>query len=365
MTVADRRTYRDIGRQADTLAETAALLAGISLPAAVLEGRRFLFTGCGSSYYAGSSAATLLTTLSGRCAAAAPSSEVWLLPDTYLDADTVVVGVSRTGTTTEVVRVMELAREQGLSTVALTLAAEAPVLDLATVGVSMSHVGEEGRVMTQSFSNLLFAGQWLAASVAAHAGESDGKAYVEGQHALVEALHRLLPDLDRYARRVAERGNTHYALIGSGPNSAVCSEGVLKIEEMTQIPAESVSALEYRHGPIAALDATSQLVLASCPRTVAFDAILAADALELGYRALVLAPPTLRDRFADGTEFFGLDADLPNWLYANMILAFFQYLAYHRTVTLGRDPERVRNLDKTTTPVVDPHVVSLPAGRIG
>lgn len=360
----DTKTHRDLDRQSVTMRDTLHLLGTFRPPMAILDGHRFLFTGCGSSYYAGLSAATLMTTLSGRSAAAAPSSEVWLLPDTYLTLDTVVVGASRTGSTTEVVRVLEIARTRGLPTVALTLADSAPLLDLADFRVSMKHVREEGRVMTQSFSNLLLAGQWLAATVADHHDRSQGREYLDGFTALVGLLDRLLPLLEEYGAKVAIRNSTHYALLGSGPASAVCSEGVLKLQEMTQIYSESAPALEYRHGPIAALGPNSSLILASSPATRAFDTILAEDALVLGYRPIVLTPQSCAQEFPAGAEVFAMPGDLPDWLWSNVYLAFFQYLSWHRTVSLGRDPERVRNLDKTTSPVVDPHVVNLPPGRI-
>ena len=364
MTSTDTRTHRDLGRQSATMRETLALLRTLAPPRRVLEGRRFLFTGCGSSYYAALSAATLMTTVSGRPAAAAPSSEVWLLPDTYLDDDTVVVGVSRTGTTTEVVRVLEVAQARGLPTVALTLAAAAPLVDLADFTVSMKHVGEEGRVMTQSFSNLLLAGQWLCARVAQWTDRPSGVEYLDGFGDLVDLLDELLPTLEQWGADLAARESGHYVLLGSGPASAVCSEGVLKLQEMTQIPSEAFAALEYRHGPIAALGAGSALLLASCPATVPFDRILAGDALTLGYRPIVLTPASAAAAFPDGAEVLALPGALPDWLWPNVYLAFFQYLSWHRTISLGRDPERVRNLDKTTSPVVDPHVVDLPTGAI-
>ena len=364
MTSTDTKTHRDLDRQSATMRQTLALLRTLEPPRSVLGGRRFLFTGCGSSYYAALSVATLMTTLSGVPAAAAPSSEVWLLPDTYLDDDTVVVGVSRTGTTTEVVRVLELAQTRGLPTVALTLAATAPLIELADFAVSMRHVGEEGRVMTQSFSNLLLAGQWLCAKVAQWTDHPRGVEYLDGFDSLVELLDQLLPRLEQWAAELAARKNEHYVLLGSGPAAAVCSEGVLKLQEMTQVPSEAFAALEYRHGPIAALGSASALILASCPATVPFDRILAQDALTLGYRPIVLSPESGAAAFPDEAELLTVPGTLPDWLWPNVYLAFFQYLSWHRTISLGRDPERVRNLDKTATPVVDPHVVDLPAGDI-
>lgn len=358
------KTHRDLDRQGATMRKTLQLLAQLPVPAPVLQGRRFLFTGCGSSYYAGLSAATLMTTLTGRPAAAAPSSEVWLLPDTYLLPGTVVVGVSRTGTTTEVVRVLQIARDQGLTTVAFTLAPSAPLLDLADFAIRMDHVGEEGRVMTQSFSNLLLAGQWLAATVAQHDHRNMGQLYLDGFHQLVDLLDKVLPELETRAAELAAREHTHYVLLSAGPTAAVCSEGVLKLQEMTQLASESVAALEYRHGPIAGLNNSSVMILASCAATLPFDVILAADALSLGYRPVALTPSASAKAFPPGTIIVTVPGELPDWLWANVHLVFFQYLSWHRTVLLGKDPERVLNLDKTTQPVVDPHVVDLPPGRI-
>ncbi|GGM17515.1 SIS domain-containing protein [Nakamurella endophytica] len=359
----DTRTHRDLDRQGSTLRRTLEQLQATELPDAVLSAPRFVFTGCGSSYYAGLSAATLLSTLSDRTAIGVPSSELWLLPDTYLSPGSVVVGVSRTGTTTEVVRALEIARERSLPTVALSLADTAPLLDLATAPIALRHVGEEGRVMTQSFSNLLLAGQWLAAAVSRADGDPRGGPYPAGFTALVDAVDRLLPDLEAVAARIAARQHGHYVLLGSGPTSAVCAEGVLKLQEMTQLPSESVAALEYRHGPIAGLSARTALILASTPATAPYDRILAADAVTLGHRPIVLAPSG-SGGFPAEAELVELPAELPDWLWPNLYLPFFQYLSWHRTMLLGKDPERVNNLDKTTSPVVDPHVVDLPPGPI-
>jgi len=87
---------------------------------------------------------------------------------------------------------------------------------------------------------------------------------------------------------------------------------------------------------------------------------LAADAFTLGYPLILLTPLATADRFRAGAELIALPGKLPNWLWPDAYLAFFQYLSWHRTIFLGRDPQRVRNLDKTAEPVVDPHIVDLP-----
>lgn len=355
MSSDDRLTYVDILRQGETLSETLDRLEQAPPPDGFSRSRSFVFTGCGSSYYAAEGAARLLSALADVHATAAPASELWLVPELYLREDSVVIGVSRTGTTTEVVRALEQARGRGLATGAISLGVGVPLYDLADFRLELSHVGERGRVMTQSFSNLLLAGQWLALQ----AGGRAAQAYTRGLRAAVDAVAALLPALDERARAVARRGHEQYVMVGSGPIAPLCAEVVLKIKEMTQLPSESYAALEYRHGPIAGLTATSLVSYVSTPRSSAFDAIGVGDAHLLGADALVAGPAAALAGLPDTVESLVLPDGLPDWLYGNVALPFFQLLAYHRTVELGANPEAVRNLDKHTDPHVDPHVVGL------
>lgn len=355
MSSDDRTTHRDILRQGQTLSATLDLLEQTPLPGALSQPRSYVFTGCGSSYYAAEGAARLLASFGDARATAAPASELWLVPELYLRDDSVVVGVSRTGTTTEVLRALEQARERGLPTGAISLGTDVPLYDLADFRLDLSHVGERGRVMTQSFSNLLLAGQWLALQAVGKPAQP----YARGLRAAADAVAALLPAFDERARAVAGRGHGQYVVLGSGPIAPLCAEIVLKIKEMTQLPSESYPALEYRHGPIAGLTGSSLVSYVSTPRSSAFDAIGVGDARLLGADALVAGPPAALAGLPVATETIALPDDLPEWLYGNVALPFFQLLAYHRTVELGADPEAVRNLDKYTDPHIDPHVVGL------
>lgn len=345
-------TLRDILDQGRTLTETLDRVTSTGLRIGA-QGR-VLFTGCGASYHAASGAASLLAALTDADATAAPSSEVWLAPEIHLRPGTTVVALSRTGTTAEVIRVLELAGERGLRRVVISLGAEVPAYELADAHLALGHVVEVGRVMTQSFANLLLAAQALA--VMASQRES-ARRYRAGLAETVAAVNDRLPGFDLAARSVAQQGSEHYVFCGGGPPAAVCSQAVLMMEEMTQLPSESAAGLEYRHGPIAALGSRSLLTIVSSPRSLPFDALLAQDTVTLGYEPLVLAPARSLPRFPTQAATVELPDGLPSWLYGNVALPFLQLLAYHRTVALGANPEAVRNLDRTAEPHVNPHVL--------
>lgn len=354
----DSKSYTDIFAQASTLPETAEALTRMETPSfATTPGRSFVFTGCGSSYYVGQSAAHLMRALGGPPASAVPSSEIWLLPDMWLRDGTVLVAISRTGTTAEVLHALECARERGVPTITISLADAVPMHDLSDFPLPLTHVGEVGRVMLQSFTNMLLAAQWLAIGVSRAAGSSVAPTYAAGLARVAEAVGSLLPLFDQRARAIVQDSVGQYIFLGSGPFAGLCAEAVLKVQEMSQAPAESYAGLEYRHGPIASLTERSVVACMSCKHTVAFDALQMEDAHFLGGRPLMVGPEDCIRQAPAGVATLTLPEGLPAWFYGNLALPFFQLLAYHQTIAQGANPDSVRNLDRTIDPHINPHVL--------
>ena len=358
MSETNSKAYADILGQATTLPRTAEFLQQTQVPAFATElGRSFVFTGCGSSYYVGQCAAQLMRALGGPPASAVPSSEVWLLPDMWLREGTVLVAISRTGTTAEVLRALESARTRGIPSVTISLAQDVPMHGFGSFALPLTHVREAGRVMLQSFSNMLLTAQWLAAAVAQEADPALATPYLAGLGPVARAVREVLPMLDEEAQAIVRGGASQYVFLGSGPFAGVCAEAVLKIKEMAQVPSESYGGLEYRHGPIATLTTGSVVAIASCRHTAPFDILQAADVQFLGGQAILVGPEDSLGGAPAGARTIPLPADLPPWLYGNLALAFFQLLACHQTVAQGANPDSVRNLDRTIDPHIDPHVL--------
>src|SRR5512135_1469209 len=100
-------TYEEIKSQTRAWAQALELVSRTPLPQAEDYGQ-VIFTGCGSTYYLSLAAAALYQELSGRTARAAPGGELWLNPQTFLSQEkTLLVAVSRSGTTTETLRAVE------------------------------------------------------------------------------------------------------------------------------------------------------------------------------------------------------------------------------------------------------------------
>ena len=349
-------SYHDILEQGPSLHRTTELAADVRVPGA---DHPWLFVGCGASYHAGSAAAGLLNVLGGW-AEAAPASDLWMNPDVWLRPGSVVVGLSRTGTTTETVAALRVAREHGASTIGLSLAGESPVATQVDTSLVLDHVGESGRVMTRSFANLLAAAQSFAVSAAVASGsapDAEVDHYRTGLRRLGDQVGTAVGSYDDAARRTARAASPHVVLLGSGPDLALCRQAALQLQETARPAVEAHAVLDYRHGPLATLTPDSLVVLLVNDRSLPAGLVLAADVGTLGGTLVAVGPADLVDRFPDHVDRVATPGTLPRWLGGNLALPFLQLLAYHLTVARDADPESVRNLDRTKQPHVDPHVL--------
>lgn len=344
-------TYREIMAQGDSLQRTLPILEASTLPTFLTErGRVPVFTGCGTSYHLAVYAAGVTRALAGVPAIAVPASELWLLPELhYLKQERyALVAISRSGTTTETVRAVEVARRWDVPVLAVTCAGGSPMSDAAVSSIRMPHVTEASVVMTQSFSNLLFALQWVAAGIAGATGV-DATAYVNGLRRLPAAVAGCLGRLDKAAASVTARGFKHYVFLGQGPLYGVALEAMLKMKEMTQVPAEAYSTLEFRHGPKSTVTTGSLVVLTSCNRNLSPDLSLASEMPQLGGEALILAPESGVHAPPERVEAIALPDGFADWQYGSLAIPFFQLLGYHQTRVMGLNPDSPRHL----TQVVD------------
>ncbi len=345
-------SYHDIVGQADSLRATISMMAP-AVPA--LQGRRsWLFTGSGASFHAATTAAAMVAASGDVTAVAAPAAEVWMNPEMWFRSGAVVVALSRTGTTTETVQALRAAnRVTDTTTVGFSLAPGTEVVKEADYGFSLQQVGEKGRVMTRSFCNLLLASQILALTATASADV----AALRHVSLLPDAVSEGMDTYDVLAQKLAQRPTDHVVFLGSGPNIGLCRQAALQLQETSGLPVEAHSVLDYRHGPIASLGATTTVVILTSAKSKPADLIVADDVSTLGGTAAVVGAPEDLRAFRPTTEQVPVPGGDRSWLAGNVALPFLQLFAYHLTVQRDADPESVHNLDRAKCPHINPHVL--------
>jgi glutamine---fructose-6-phosphate transaminase (isomerizing) len=256
-----------------------------------------------------------------------------------------VIGISQSGVSPDVVGVLAEARAQGRPTVAVTNTPGSPLAAEADHLLAM-HAGTERAVAaTKSYVNS------LGALVLLSAGLEGDPARVEALRRVPAALERALDDSSRSAGAAAARllaTAPVCAVVARGFNHATAFEVALKVTELTGTLAVPFSGADLLHGPIGAIGQGFPVVLvaptgASLPQLREVQAALR----ERGARILAIADDP--EVLAGAAERLALPAGLPEWLSPLVAVAPGQVVAMELARLRGVDLDRPGGLSKVTT----------------
>jgi glucosamine--fructose-6-phosphate aminotransferase (isomerizing) len=253
-----------------------------------------------------------------------------------------VIGISQSGKSPDVVEVVAEARRQGRPTVALTNSPASP-LGMAADAVLKLEAGNERAVAaTKTYVNSLGA---VALLFATTTGD---------EHALAELEHlpeQLEAQLERSWRDLAKLdgfgGIGGGTVVARGINFCTASEIALKIRELSGLLFESYSAADLMHGPVAAI-AEGWPVIAVAPSGPAFAAMVdAVDAVDRrGARTIVIASDEAL--LARGEVGLPLLPDVPEWLSPLVAVVPGQLAALRLAQLRGVDLDQPLGLSKVT-----------------
>ena len=256
---------------------------------------------------------------------------------------TLVIGISQSGQSPDIVGVVQEGRRQGALTLAITNDPSSPLAAAADM-VLDTVAGPENAVAASK----TYTAQLLAIALLCAASQDDPRLFADLERlpALVEEVLGLDSAIEVAAQRY--RYMEQCVVLGRGFNYATAYEWSLKLKELTYVVAEPYSSADFRHGPVAIV-CDGFPVLAVAPAGVVFDDTLAlletlaeehqAELLVLSNeeRALRLAQTPLR-----------LPAELPEWLSPLVSIVPGQLFSYHLTRAKGYDTENPRRLHKVT-----------------
>ncbi len=250
-----------------------------------------------------------------------------------------VVGISQSGESPDIVSVLEEGREQGRPTVALTNEPDSPLADVADVVIDLDAGEERAVAATKTYTAQLTVVALISEAMSGATGTLDLLP------SLVEhALHQ-----ESRAADVATRhaGMEFCAVLGRGFNQATAFEWALKLQELTQVVAQPFSTADFLHGPIAVLE-PGYPVLAVAARGPAIDDVI--DVLrrckEAGASLVAIGNDTRLAEIAPHPLEF--ETEIDEWLSPIPAVVLGQLFAYHLTLAKGLDPEQPRGLHKVT-----------------
>jgi glucosamine--fructose-6-phosphate aminotransferase (isomerizing) len=243
--------------------------------------QRIVLTGMGSSYH---SLLPLYWSLiaGGFNPVMVETSELIHYGLPLCDEHTLVVAVSQSGASAEMVRLLDL--ELRSTVLGVTNTAGSPLAQRAGLSL-LVQAGQEYSVSCKTYLGGLLCLQWLAALFSG-AGEAQTLQRLESA---AELTQRYLQDWRAHAEALAIslRGIQHLFLAGRGDSLAAVSTGALIIKESARFHAEGMSSAALRHGPLEMLQAGMlTVVFSGAARTQALNRQLAADLLARGQPCL-------------------------------------------------------------------------------
>jgi glucosamine--fructose-6-phosphate aminotransferase (isomerizing) len=305
------------------------------------DARDVFIIGCGSANYAALTAQYLFARIAGRRVTTASASEFAYLHE-FVREGALVIALSQSGETIDVIDAVRIARERGARVAALVNVEGSTLWRLADLTVPLGAGPERCVLATKSFTAKLAI---LLITAYELTGQVDGAATLVA--AAAEEIERLLTDDRRdVIRRVAEAiyRHDHLFVIGRGPSYPLALEAALKVKEVSYIHAEGFAGGDLKHGVIALIEpGTPCLVLA--PRDETFEDVMA-GAMQVKARGAMLIGMSA-ERHEAFDHHVGV-ADLgPATAIANAPPA--QLLGYYLALLRGHDPDKPRNLAKSVT----------------
>jgi len=307
----------------------------------ILRARQVVLTGCGTSRYAALIGRYVFSKLAGKFSDVIMSSEFHYFSDS-VDKNTLVIAVSQSGETADVIQGVKKARENGATIFSLVNVVGSSLARMSDKVVYLNCGPEIGVAATKSFISQLVIFYLLAFAMANKLNEGTEK--MRDISLLVEGIFRDNGEkLVGLAQRLKKKADFYY--IARGINFAIAGEGALKLKEIAYVHAEGMPAGELKHGTLALIEKGTPVV-AICPRDYTFHETLANIAETKARGALAIGVSDQWEETFD--EWIRIPA-VEEIFYPLVSVVPLQLLAYHLAVAKDLDPDKPRNLAKSVT----------------
>ncbi|SDP09393.1 glutamine--fructose-6-phosphate transaminase [Ralstonia sp. 25mfcol4.1] len=312
-----------------------------------------LLLACGGSYHAALTASYWIERLANLPVRVEIASE-YRYRDGFSNPNMLVVAVSQSGETADVLGAVQAARERGMHrTLAICNVATSALVRACTMQFITRAGVEIGVASTKAFTTQLVALFLLALTLAQMRGrlsDAEEQDHLRALRHLPDALSRVLalePHFIGWADQLTRTENILF--LGRGMHYPIALEGALKMKEISYIHAEGYAAGELKHGPLA-LISDQMPVVAVAPNDSLLEK-LKSNMHEVHARngkLYVFADIDCALQPGEGleiirlTEHYGLLSPIVHTIP-------MQLLAYHTALARGTDIDKPRNLAKSVT----------------
>lgn len=297
------------------------------------------FLGCGTAYYAALAGTYLFSKIAKKHVNASVGSEFGYLVD-FLQKKSLVVALSQSGETIDIISSIKTAKEKGAKIMALTNALGSTLYRMTDYQLLLNAGPEKCVLATKSFTAKITYLFLLAHTLAGSFEE--GKKNIEKAASEVEKLLENKKQITELATRI--KNKEHIFVLGRGLSYPTALESALKIKEVSYIHAEGFAAGELKHGVIALIEPGTPVILYNPEDETYEDTLTAAHEVKARGAYVIGASSKPNDIYDTYIEVANCEDAT---IIPNVVVA--QLLGYYLAKELGFDPDKPRNLAKSVT----------------
>ncbi len=304
------------------------------------EAKDVFITGSGTSYHAALLAKHILSKYSKIRVEAILSSEFQYSSD-LIDENAVLIAISQSGETADVLQSVKIAREKNARVVSIVNVPTSSLARLSDCFLEVRCGPEVGVAATKSFTGQLSIIYWIADILS---GNRTGIS--TNGHELSDAIEKTLlleTNIAEIAKLVKDAKDIY--ILGRSLHFPICLEGALKIKELAYIHAEGMAAGELKHGPLALIDKNSLVIILHPNDSTYVDTYSNVHVIK-SRGAKIIGISNRADPIYDYSIII---PQIRESLLPFLEVIPLQLLAYHLALYNNADPDYPRNLAKSVT----------------
>lgn len=298
--------------------------------------------GCGSASYAALAGTYLFSRVAKKHVNFSIGSEFTYLED-YLTPKSLLIAISQSGETIDVVEPVEKAKKKGSQIVALVNVLGSTLYRQAHHKILLGAGIEKAVVSTKSFIAMASLLMLTAYTMAKRQDEAQEMLRQSANNIRAILQDSYILNIKNLAQKLAPK--EHVYVIGRGLSYATALETTLKLKETSYLHAEGFSGGELKHGVIALIEKGTPCIVIA-PNDETYDEIIS-NAQQIKARGgyIIGIGPKANSVF----DVFLETADVADaTLLPQVVIA--QLLAYYIALAKGiKDPDMPRNLAKSVT----------------
>lgn len=257
-------------------------------------------------------------------------------------AEALVLGISQSGQSPDIVSALEEGRRQGALTVAITNEPDSSLADVAEHTIRLHTGPEKSIAATKTYTASLMALAMLSTAL------RENTKRLQALSSLPDLLSQVLvsaSDIIESAERY--RYAEACVVVSRGYNYATAYEIALKLKELTYILAEPYSSADFKHGPLALVERGFPVVAIVPEGAVAEELVeLLRQLQENGAELVIISAQD--DILGLAQTPLRFPAEVAEWLSPFVCVVPGQLFALGVTLAKGFDPDHPRGLRKVT-----------------